>query len=436
MNAEVKQLRPADLSEAAARAADEADPLSQYRGRFHLPQGAGSVPRAYFCGNSLGLQPVDAQRYVTQELEDWRRLAVDAHFHGRTPWFSYHEVFRDPSARLIGALPEEVVAMNGLTVNLHLMMVSFYRPRPDRYKILMEENAFPSDVYAVGSQLAFHGHDPHSGVVVARGGADGRGPDDDAICELIDRRATELAMVLLGGVNYYSGRFFDLGRITATARRHGIAVGLDLAHAVGNVPLQLHDWGPDFAVWCSYKYLNGGPGAVAGCFVHRRHAGSAKLPRLAGWWGNDPATRFRMHLERDFVPRDGADGWQLSNPPVLALAPLRASLDLFDEVGMEALRERSVRLTGYLQSWVENAGGAAVAITTPRDPERRGCQLSLRAGARAPRLFEALAAAGIVGDLRQPDTLRIAPAPLYNSFHDIWRFGRALQAWTTVANGD
>lgn len=406
--------------EAFARRLDERDPLAGYRARFHLPRGPDGTPLVYFAGNSLGLQPVGAAAAVEQELADWARLGVDAHFAGRTPWYAYHEVVRDSLARLVGARPTEVVAMNGLTVNLHLMFVSFYRPTPERNKILMEEAAFPSDTYAVKSQLRLHGYDPADGLVVA--------PQTELVA-VLEERGRELALVLLPGANYYTGQAFDLPRLAALARARGAVVGLDLAHAAGNLPLALHDWDVDFAVWCNYKYLNAGPGAVAGCFVHERHVRRRDLPRLAGWWGHDPERRFRMHLEQEFEPVPSADGWQLSNPPILALAPLRASLELFDAAGMPALREKSERLTAYLGSWIDRAGGRFVEQLTPRDPGSRGCQLSLRVLERAEELHATLRSAGVVGDFRRPDVVRIAPVPLYNTFHEVWRFGQVLTSW-------
>jgi kynureninase len=412
--------------EAYALGQDAADPLSSFRERFRLPHGQDGTPRVYLCGNSLGLQPRTVPDAIAAELDDWARLAVDAHFEGRNPWYSYHERFREPMARVVGARPHEVVVMNGLTANLHLMMVSFFRPAGRRRKILVEESAFPSDTYAVQSQLRHHGLDPVEDRLVARprqGEATLRTED---VVGLIRERGDEIALVLFGGVNYYTGQAFDLGAISAAALERGCAVGFDLAHAAGNVELTLHDDGPDFAVWCTYKYLNAGPGAIAGCFVHDRHARSFDLPRFAGWWGNDPGTRFRMHLEETFVPREGADGWQLSNPPVLAMAPLFESLALFDAAGMGPLRSRSVRLTGYLRMLLERASIEGLTILTPSRPDDHGCQLSLHLPGRARELFDRLAADGFVGDFRPPDVIRVAPVPLYNTFHEVWRFARAL----------
>jgi kynureninase len=416
--------------EAFARDLDAADELRGFRERFHLPRRPDGSPKIYFCGNSLGLQPVGSEGAIRQELQDWAAMAVDAHFEGANPWYSYHKDFRDSNERLLGALPGETVMMNGLTVNLHLMLVSFYRPTASRFKVLMEDCAFPSDTYAVKSQIRYHGFDPDEALVVARprSGEDTIGRD--ALDGLLEERGDEIALVLLGGVNYYTGQVFDMRRVTEQAHGQGCVVGFDLAHAAGNVELQLHDWNADFAVWCTYKYLNGGPGAVAGCYVHQRHGDSADLPRLAGWWGNDPARRFRMHLEPDFRPYGGADGWQLSNPPVLALAPLRASLALFDEAGIDRLRAKSRRLTGYLQYQVDRVGDERIRVLTPREPEARGCQLSLFASSAGRELFNALQEAGIVGDYRDPDVIRVAPVPLYNTFHEVWRFGQALERWS------
>ncbi len=408
--------------EGFAHALDEADPLAVFRQRFHCPRLDDGSRSVYFAGNSLGLQPGGVTEAVGRELHDWARLAVDGHFEGSTPWYSYHEIFREPLARLVGAEPDEVVLMNGLSVNLHLMFVSFYRPDRRRYKILMEDTAFPSDTYAVKSQIRFHGYDPADALIVA----DPRGD----IEELLRARGEEIALVMLSGVNYYTGEAFDLERVARCAREQGCKVGYDLAHAAGNLPLQLHDWDVDFAVWCSYKYLNGGPGAVAGCFVHRRHLGEQDLPRFAGWWGSDPDRRFRMHLEPEFLPVPRADAWQLSNPPILAMAPLRVSLELFEEAGMAPLREKSIRLTRYLETWVDHAGAGDLEVVTPREQASRGCQLSLRAARSSAELFKSLRAAGVVADYRKPDVIRVAPVPLYNSFHDVWRFGRAVSAWS------
>ena len=409
-----------------ARRLDAQDSLARFRSRFILPRRGDGGEQLYFLGNSLGLLPSAARERVEREMDEWGRRAVAGHFEGELPWVDYHRNLTEPLARLIGALPSEVVAMNSCTVNLHLMMVSFYRPTPGRHRVLMEDCAFPSDTYAVQSQIRFHGFDPAEALRVARprpGEAILRTED---LLELLDREGDTIALVLLGGVNYFTGQFFDLDSISAAARRRGCAVGWDLAHAVGNLPLRMHDSGADFAVWCSYKYLNAGPGALGGCFVHERHAGEESLPRFAGWWGNDPSTRFRMHLVRNFVPVSGADGWQLSNPSILAAAPLLASLAIFEEAGLESLRAKSVVLTGYLEFLIDRIPGAAYEILTPRDPAARGCQLSLRVKRDAAGLQHRLEAAGIVADLREPGVLRFAPVPLYNTFAEVRRLAQAL----------
>jgi kynureninase len=415
--------------EAAARRLDAADPLAAYRSQFELPRGRDGAALVYFCGNSLGLQPKEARRIVEQELADWARLAVDAHFRGTTPWYSYHETFRESGARLVGARPGEVVMMNGLTVNLHLMMVSFYRPEGRRCKVLIDWPAFPSDLYAVQTHVASRGIDPAEAILTAAPRAGEATLRMDDVVDQIAERGDEIALVLFSGVNYLTGQLMDMSRIAAAARARGCAVGFDLAHAAGNVPLRLHDWDADFACWCSYKYLNAGPGAVAGCFVHERHGGgAAPLPRFGGWWGNDPATRFRMHLEPTFVPRSGADGWQLSNPPILAMAPLRASLEMFDRAGMDALREKSLRLTGFLRECLEARRADDLEIITPSDPAAHGAQLSIVVRDRPRERFEALERTGVIGDFREPNVIRVAPVPLYNTFTEAWRFAEMLAA--------
>jgi kynureninase len=417
---------PFQPEESFARHLDASDPLARWRERFFIPHTADGREAIYFCGHSLGLQPRGVRSYLEQELDDWARLGVEGHFQGRTPWYSYHEIFRGPLARLVGALPEEVVVMNGLTVNLHLMLTTFYRPTGPRRLILMEEPTFPSDRYAVQSQLRLHGLDPAEALLALQPRPGEHLIRDEDIEALLEARGPEIAVVLLSGVNFFTGQFFDIERVTALAHRQGCIAGWDLAHAAGNVLLRLHDWQVDFAVWCSYKYLNSGPGAGAGCFVHERHGRRLDLPRLAGWWGNDPATRFHMQQERDFVPRPGADGWQLSNPPILALAPVRASLDLFDAVGMPALRARSERLTGYLEYLLDRIPAGRYERITPREPARRGCQLSLLVNDRPRELLRALEAAGVVCDFREPNVIRVAPVPLYNTFQEVWRFAQIL----------
>ena len=412
-----------------ARQQDREDPLGRFRERFHLPVGKDGQPLIYFVGNSLGLMPKATRQIVEQELDDWSRLGVDGHFDAATPWYSYHETVRDSAARLVGAQPNEVVCMNSLTVNLHLLMASFYRPTKDRAKILMEAPAFPSDTYAIKSQIEHHGFDPEESLLLAEPRKGEETIRQEDIEALLEKHGEEIALVLFAGVNFFTGQLFDIARITAAAQQRGCLVGIDLAHAAGNAPLALHDWQVDFAVWCSYKYLNSGPGAVAGAFVHERHATNPDLPRLAGWWGNDPKTRFRMHLEPEFIPVPSADAWQLSNPPILALAPLRTSFAIFDEAGgMKPLRAKSERLTGYLQFLLERAPSELFSVITPSQPNDRGCQLSILVHEHPKELFRKLEAAGVKTDFREPNVIRVAPTPLYNTFHEVWRFGELMAA--------
>ncbi|MFO0971899.1 MAG: kynureninase [Phycisphaerae bacterium] len=410
----------------AAADLDAADPLRHFRDRFCIPRGADGRELIYLCGNSLGLQPRATRDLVSAELDDWAGLAVEAHFHGRRPWYRYHEQLREPGARLVGARPREVVFMNGTTVNLHLMMASFYRPTPQRHRILIEDCAFPSDTYAVRSQIRHHGLDPAAALLVARPRPGEQTLRTDDLLDLIAREGPRLALVMLPGVQYFTGQVLDLARLTAAAHAVGAVAGFDLAHAAGNVPLALHDWNVDFAVWCGYKYLNAGPGAVAGCFVHERHVRDTSLPRLGGWWGNDPETRFRMHLEPEFLPVASADAWQLSNPPILSMAPLIASLELFDMAGMPALRDKSLRLTGCLLQLLDRLPAQRCEIITPRAAAERGCQLSIRVHDRPRELFQSLTAAGLVCDFREPDVVRVAPVPLYNRFVEMWDFAAIL----------
>lgn len=406
-----------DASLQRALDLDRDDP--GHRERFHIPTRNGRQV-VYLCGNSLGLQPRATREFVGRELDAWAERGVNGHFEGERPWFAYHEQCTAAAAHLVGALPHEVVVMNALTVNLHLLMVSFYRPTAQRYRIVIEAGAFPSDRYAVASQARLHGFDPQSAIVELRPRPGESLLREEDIANWLDRSGDTVALVLLGGVNYYSGQLFDLESITRAGRSAGAAVGFDLAHAVGNVELRLHDWGVDFAAWCSYKYLNSGPGGVAGAFVHDRHARDASLPRMAGWWGNDPETRFEM--PREFAPQLGAAGWQLSNAPVLPMAAFLASAELFVEAGMPALRARSLRLTAYLLELLDARCGDAIEILTPREPQRRGCQLSLGVHGGARDLQGRLDGAGIVCDFRPPDVIRAAPVPLYNTYEDVWRF--------------
>jgi len=418
--------------EADARRRDETDELPTLRPRFHVPPDpSGSYEEtAYLAGNSLGLQPRATRERLSAELDDWATLGVEGHVSAVRPWGSYHALLREPSARVVGALPQETVAMNSLTVNLHLLMLSFYRPTSERHAILIEDSAFPSDSYAVRSQASLHGYDPDEAVLRLTPADGGTGLRTSDVVDFLGRHGERVAMVLLGGVNYYSGERLDIATITRAAHDAGALIGWDLAHAAGNVELRLHDWDVDWAAWCTYKYLNGGPGAVAGAFVNERHLADRSLPKLAGWWSTDPSTRFEMRPIVDVV--DTADAWQLSNPPILAMAPVLASLELFDSVGHEALRAKSRRLTGYLEELLDEVCRTRpVALITPRDPERRGAQLSVRlTGGRPAGLVtaELRKAWGVIADARQPDVLRFAPAPLYSTHHDCWRAASALAA--------
>ncbi len=405
---------------------DTDDPLAPSREQFHIPPGPDGSSAVYLCGHSLGLQPKRAREHIEQELHDWAQLGVEAHFHGRNPWMPYHRLLTDNMAHVVGAQPEEVVVMNSLTANLHLMMVSFYRPTPQRHKIVIEAGAFPSDRYAVESQIRFHGLDPAQSLIELRPRPSEATIRQEAIEALMEREGPSIALIMLGGVNYATGQLFDMEAITRAGHAQGCVVAFDLAHAAGNVPVRLHDWDVDFAVWCTYKYLNGGPGSVGGCFVHQTHAHEFDLPRFAGWWGHDQGTRFLMGPQ--FRPSAGAEGWQLSNPPIMAMAPLRASLELFATAGILQLRKKSVSLTGYLEFLLDQDRSHKFTIITPRDPERRGAQLSIRIRDNGRAVLDRLTAEGIICDWREPDILRVAPAPLYNTFGDVLRFSQRFLA--------
>lgn len=412
-------------TETFAQKMDEQDTLRHFREKFYIPKQKSGADALYFTGNSLGLQPKTARKYLEEVLTDWETLAVEGHFDGANPWMTYHEKISAQMAAVVGAKPIETVAMNLLSVNLHLLMVSFYRPTPARYKIVIEAGAFPSDIYAVKSQVKFHGFDVADALIELkprRGEATLRTED---IVETLAENADSIALVMLGGINYYTGQFFDIERITRAGHEIGAVVGWDLAHAAGNVELRLHDWNADFAAWCTYKYLNSGPGGIGGVFVHERHAESFDLPRFAGWWGHDKATRFLM--DDEFVPMRGAEGWQLSNQPIFLLAALRASLDVFEAAGMENLREKSVKLTDYLEFLLNEIHDERISVITPTDQESRGCQLSIRVGNSGKSLFDALSERGVVADWREPDVIRVAPVPLYNSFADVYKFVEILK---------
>lgn len=403
---------------------DADDPMKGFRNRFHIPQANSGGEAIYFTGNSLGLQPKTARSYVDQELDDWARLAVEGHIHAKNPWLPYHEFVTEPLARVVGAKPGEVVAMNSLTVNLHLLMVSFYRPTAERYKIVIEKGAFPSDQYAIESQLKFHGY-YEDGLIelVPREGESALRTED--ITETIEREGDQIALILLGGVNYYTGQAFDMKAIAEAGHRKGCVVGFDCAHAAGNLELKLHDWNVDFAAWCSYKYLNAGPGGIAGIFVHERHASSFDLPRFAGWWGHDKETRFLMGPE--FKPLAGAEGWQISNPPIFQLASLRASLEIFEEATMPALRAKSEKLTSYLENLLTQVNSERITVITPSELSDRGCQLSIRVKNADKPLFKAITERGVFADWREPDVIRVAPVPLYNAFEDAFQFATTLK---------
>jgi kynureninase len=416
-----------DTTPAWADAMDAADPLRTFRERFHVPKKQDGTDVIYFCGNSLGLQPKTARAAVLQELDDWETRAVEGHFHAKYPWLPYHEFLTPSTARLVGALPVEVVVMNSLTVNLHLMMVTFYRPSGDRTKIMIEHGSFPSDHYAVETHMRTHGLDPDEHLIqlAPRSGETTLRTSD--LLERIERDGKDVALILLGGVNYYTGQAFDMRAITSAGHEQGCVVGFDLAHAAGNLRLHLHDWNVDFAVWCSYKYLNAGPGGIAGCFIHERHVSDPALPRFAGWWGHDKKTRFIM--PPDFIPIPTAEGWQLSNPPIFQMAALRASLEIFDEAGMDTCRTKSETLTGYLEFLLDHLMKGRVTILTPRSTAERGCQLSLRVR-DGKTVYERISRAGIVCDWREPDVIRVAPVPLYNTYRDVYEFVRILNTET------
>ncbi len=410
-----------------AKKMDVADPLRNFRSQFYFPQHNGE-DSIYLCGNSLGLQPKGIKAALDAELEQWKTHAVEGHFRGEMPWMYYHRFLQKQSAKLVGARKDEVVVMNTLTTNLHLLMVSFYRPTQKRFKIIMEGGAFPSDQYAMESQARFHGFDPAEAIieVMPREGEESLRTAD--ILEVIKKEGSSVALVMFSGVNYYTGQFFDMPAITKAGHSAGAMVGFDLAHTAGNVPLKLHDWNVDFATWCSYKYLNSGPGGPSGVFVHEKHADNSDLPRFAGWWGHDEERRFLM--EKGFVPMKGAAGWQLSNVPILSCAAHKVSLDMFEEAGMDALRRKGLKLSGYMRYLIEklNQRGASFNIITPKGDEDRGCQVSILTGDDGKELFNYLTENGVVADWREPNVIRVAAVPMYNSFEDVYRFVELLEA--------
>ena len=403
-----------------AQRLDQQDKLSKFRSQFHIPASRDGKELIYLCGNSLGLQPKTTEKYIQEELHDWASLGVKGHMEAKRPWVDYHHFTQEKLAKVVGAKREEVVAMNALTVNLHLLMVSFYRPEDKRFKIVVESDLFPSDHYAVESQIKFHGYDAKEGIIELKPREGKHHLRTDDILSTIQQHGDEIALVMLGGVNYYTGQYFDIPAITKAAHDVGALAGWDLAHAAGNVPLQLHDWDVDFAAWCSYKYLNSGPGGVSGIFVHEKHGNKPDLPRFAGWWGYNEKTRFEMH--KGFVPMPGATGWQMSNVPILSSAAHLASLDIFDEAGMDSLREKSLRLTGYLEYLLNELNDDSLKIITPSNPNQRGCQLSILTGENGKELFNYISNNSIVADWRHPNVIRIAPTPLYNTFEEVYHF--------------
>ncbi|GGD87462.1 kynureninase [Planktosalinus lacus] len=403
---------------AYAKEQDKHDPINRFREKFHIPKDKKGNDIVYLCGNSLGLQPKNTQKYIQEELDDWAKLGVEGHTEAQHPWMPYHELLTNTMAKIVGAKPSEVVMMNTLTTNLHLLMVSFYQPTKTKYKIVIESDAFPSDKYAVESQLDFHGFDKKEGVILwkPRKGEDLCRIED--LENILADQSDEIALILIGTTNYYTGQSFPIKEITELGHKHKCVVGFDLAHGAGNIQPDLHKNGPDFAVWCSYKYLNSGPGSLGGLFVHERHAKNPKLKRFTGWWGHNKKTRFNMRQEFDVLP--GAEGWQLSNPPILSMAAIRASLDIFEEAGFDNILAKQKKLTGYLEFLLHDLKNDRISIITPSNPEERGCQLSLAVQDADRSLHDKLTKAGVISDWREPDVIRVAPAPLYNSFEDVF----------------
>ena len=408
-----------------AQQLDKEDNLAHLRAQFHIPKDTKGNDWLYFTGNSLGLQPKQTQQYIQQELDDWAKYGVEGHFEARNPWMPYHEFLTNSMAKIVGAKPLEVVVMNTLTTNLHLLMVSFYQPTKTKYKIVIESDAFPSDRYAVQSQLKFHGFDTEEGLIEWK-----PREGEELLCiedleKIVDEQGDEIALLLIGGVNYYTGQYLDIKRIAEIGHAKNCIVGIDLAHGAGNISPELHDSGVDFAAWCTYKYLNSGPGSLAGLFVHEKHAHNKELPRFAGWWNHNKETRFNMRQPFDVMP--GAEGWQLSNPPILSMAAIRASLDMFEEVGMEALRAKSEKLTGYFEYLINQIDTASIKIITPSNPKERGCQLSIQVKNADKSLHKKLTENNIITDWREPDVIRCAPVPMYNSFEDVYRMVEILK---------
>lgn len=405
---------------AYAQQQDHQDPLKHFRNKFLIPTNNEGEELIYLCGNSLGLQPKKTSEYLEQELNDWAKLGVEGHTDAKYPWFPYHEFLTKSMANIIGAEPNEVVIMNSLTANLHFLMVSFYQPTKTKFKIVIESDAFPSDKYAMESQLKFHGFDPKEGLILWK---PSKGEDlcrFEDLEKLLEEQGDEIALLMIGNTNYYSGQAFPLKKITELGHKHSCIVGFDLAHGAGNIQTNIHNSGADFAVWCTYKYLNSGPGSLGGCFIHERHANNPDIKRFTGWWGHNKQTRFNMRQDFDLLP--GAEGWQLSNPSILSMAAIRASLDVFEEAGMENLRQKSVKLTGYMEFLIKEINEDRINIITPTDQNERGCQLSIQVNNTDKNLHTQLTESGVISDWREPDVIRVAPVPLYNTFEDVFKF--------------
>lgn len=416
------------FNESFALTADKQDVLNGFRNKYHIPPHKGEQT-VYFTGNSLGLQPTSTKGLLEEELTDWANLGVEGHFHAKRPWFAYHEFLTDASAKIVGALPTEVVCMNQLTVNVHMLMVSFYRPTKQRFKIICEAKAFPSDQYALESQVKFHGYNPDEAIIEVHPRNGEYTINHEDILSAIEKNKNELALILIGGVNYFTGQVFDMKSITEAGHKAGANVGFDLAHAAGNIELKLHEWNVDFACWCTYKYLNSGPGSVAGAFIHANHH-NKNLPLFAGWWGHDKSVRFKM--EKGFKPMPTAEAWQISNAPILSMAAHLAALRIYDEAGMDRLLEKSKHLTGYLEFIIDEInktkfnGKNTLEMITPK--KDRGCQISVVAHGYGKDLFIKLIEHGVIADWREPNVIRMAPVPMYNSFHDVYRFGKILNS--------
>ena len=409
-----------------AKQLDQEDPISYLRNQFHIPRDKHGKEWLYFTGNSLGLQPKITSKYIEQELDDWANFGVEGHFEAKNPWLSYHELLTDTMAKVVGAKPVEVVVMNTLTTNLHLLMVSFYQPSKTKYKIIIEGDAFPSDRYAVQSQLSFHGFDPEEALIEWKPKEGKELLDLEDLKSILDSQGDEVALLLIGGVNYYTGQYLDIKKIAELGHAKKCMVGIDLAHGAGNIQPNLHDSSIDFAAWCTYKYLNSGPGSLSGLFVHEKHAQRKDLPRFAGWWNHNKETRFNMRQPFDVM--EGAEGWQLSNPPILSMAAIKASLDIFEKVGMDALVKKSKKLTGFFEYLVNEIASDTIEIITPTNPNERGCQLSLQVKNADKNLHKKLTENNIITDWREPDVIRCAPVPMYTSFEDVYHMVTILES--------